>query len=50
MHVIPDATEPDDAEVQEDLAASNRPRQAGALEALRKDDFAGGLGEPAADG
>jgi hypothetical protein len=43
MHIIPDATSPDGAEAQDDLAASKRPRHTRALEALREDDFAGRL-------
>ena len=50
MHIIPDATEPNDAEVQDDLAASSRPRHPRALESLREDHFAGRLGDPTADG
>src|SRR5262249_290310 len=47
---IPDATEPNDTEVQDDLAAGNRPRHPRALEALREDNFAGCLGDATADG
>lgn len=50
MDVFPDTTEPDDAEVQDDLAACECPRHARALEALREDHFTGGLGDTAADG
>jgi hypothetical protein len=43
MDVLPDATEPDHPEVQDDLAASERPRHARALEPLGEHRFTGGL-------
>jgi len=39
MDSLPDATQPDYAEVQDDLAALSRPRHPRALEPLREDNL-----------
>src|SRR2546427_7180076 len=50
MDSLAGATPPDPPQVQDDLAARSRPRHPRAFAPLREDNFAGGLGDPAADG
>lgn len=50
MDVLPDTTEPEHAESQDDWAAGDRPSHPRAFEPLRADNFTGRLGDPAANG
>jgi hypothetical protein len=50
MDGLPDATQPDHPQVQDDVSASNRPRHPRAFAPLREDSFIGGLGAPATKG
>ena len=50
MDVLPDATEPDHSEVQDALAAGERPRHAAVLESLDAHRFIGGLRKAGAAG
>src|SRR5262245_52627967 len=50
MDVLPDTTSPDHAEMQDDLAARDRPRHPRAFEPLREHNFPGGFGDTTAKG
>jgi len=50
IHVLPEAAEEQDAEVENGLSAGAGPAHAGELEPLGEDGLAGGFGDAAADG